>query len=84
VFVCFILAINVIMLKLKHQFRDYLLYQISLCVIGFVPLVLVLSGVAQPIYPSIIAAACSYLTLIGLVFFKRRVVFSEFRKKFHI
>lgn len=82
-FICFILVANCIMIK-RHQNRhDFLLYQLFLCVIGFVPLTLVLSGVARPILPSIIAAGCSYFTIIGLVVFAKRIIKLEFRRKFH-
>lgn len=81
----FMIAIDVlILLRRTQNRRDYLLYQISLSVIGFIPIILVLSGVAQPVYPSIIAASCSFLTILGMVIFARKIVFSEFGRKFHI
>lgn len=84
VFIGFILSINVLIARRLQTLRDYVLYQISLCVIGFIPLLLVLLDVAQPVYPSIIAAACSALTIGGLFLFGRRNVISELNKKFHI
>ncbi len=83
-FVGFILLINVLMAHKRHTLRDYVLYQISLCVIGFIPLLLVLLGVAQPVYPSIIAAACSALTIGALFLFGRKKVVAELNRKFHI
>jgi hypothetical protein len=84
VFICFIVAVNVIMIRVKQDLRDYLMYQLSLCVIGFVPLILILLGVAHPIHLSIAAAACSYLTIIGLIFFERKILLSVIQKKFYI
>lgn len=84
IFIGFILSINTLMARKRQTLRDYVLYQISLCVIGFIPLLLVLLGVAQPAYPSIIAAACSALTIGGLFLFGRKNVISELNKKFHI
>ena len=84
IFIGFILLINVLMARKRNTLRDYVLYQISLCVIGFIPLLLVLLGVAQPAYPSIIAAACSALTIGGLFLFGRKKVVAELNRKFHI
>lgn len=84
IFIGFILAINVLMLRKRHTLKDYVISQISLCVIGFIPLLLVLFNVAQPIYPSILAAACSALTIGGLFLFGRKNVTAELNRKFHI
>lgn len=84
VFVCFIVAINIIMIRWRHKRHDYLLYQLALCVIALVPLILVLSGLAQPVYPSIVAAGCSVVTIAWLMIFAKKVVRTEFERKFHI
>jgi hypothetical protein len=84
VYICFIIAINIIMLKWRQERRDYLLYQLSLCVIGFVPMILGLSGIAQPVYLSIVAAACSYITILWLIFFAKKIIKTELVRKFHI
>lgn len=84
IFIGFILAINVLMARKRHTLRDYAISQISLCVIGFIPLLLVLLDAAQPAYPSIIAAVCSALTIGGLFLFGRKKVIAELNRKFHI
>lgn len=85
IFIGLIIAIDIIVIFNKKQnLLDYLLFQFSLCVIGFIPLLLVLCGVAQPIYPGIIAAACSFLTLIGFAIFANKMILSEFGRKFHV
>lgn len=84
IFIGFILAINVLIARKRHTLKDYLLYQLSLCVIGFIPLLLALLNVAQPVYPSILAAVCSALTIGGLFLFGRKKAVSELNKKFHI
>lgn len=84
IFIGFIITINYIIFRWRQKRCDYLLYQLALCVIGFVPLILVLSGVAQPVFPSIAAAGCSFLTIIWLVLYQKKVIGSEFVKKFHI
>jgi len=82
--ICFIAAINSIMVKWKQKRRDYLLYQLSLCVIGFIPLVLALTGVARPALLSVIAAGCSYLTIVWMLVFARRIISAEFARRFHV
>ena len=84
IFIGFIITINFIIFKWRQKRRDYLLYQLALCVIGFVPLILVLSGVAQPVFPSIAAAGCSFLTIIWLVLYQKKMIGSEIVRKFHI
>lgn len=84
ILICFILVINLLMYRRRQNMRNYLLYQLSLCVIGFVPLILVLSGVAKPIQPSIVAASCSFLSILALLVFSRKIVIGELGRKFHV
>jgi hypothetical protein len=80
----FIVIINIIMYRHRQNLRNYLLYQLSLSIIGFVPLILVLAGVAQPVAPSIVAAACSFLSILALLLFSRKIVIGELGRKFHV
>ena len=84
IFVGFILAINILMMIKTRYLRDYLIYQLTLSVIAFVPLLLVLLNVAQPMLPSIIAAMFSFLSIIGLIIFSKKNIQTEFGRKFHI
>jgi hypothetical protein len=82
ILVAFMIALNILMLMWKQKRRDMLLYQITLCVFGFVPLILVLVGIAQPILPSAIVAGFSLLTIVGLVLFTKKIILSEFVQSF--
>lgn len=84
IFVCMIIVINFIMLRWRQKRHDYLLYQLALCIIAFAPLILALSGLAQPVYPSIAAAGCSVITIGWLLIFAKKVVRMELERKFHI
>ncbi len=84
IYICFIIAINSIMLKWRQNRHDYLLYQMALCAIGFTPLILALCGLVEPLWPSIAAAACAFLTIAGLILFAKKIIRSELVKKFHI
>jgi hypothetical protein len=44
---------------------------------------MVMFGMAKPILPSIITAASSVLTIIAVAIFQRKIVASEFKRKFH-
>jgi hypothetical protein len=83
IFIGFITLIDIIILRKKHNLRDYMLYQLSLCVIGFIPLVLVLTGVARPVWPSVITAALAGLTILGLIIWAKKIIMSELGRKFH-
>ena len=82
-FICFIIAINILIFRRRQNRRDYFLYQLSLCIIGFIPLILVLFGVAQPILPSVIAAGLSLLTILESVVFAKKLIGRELGRKFH-
>ncbi len=80
----FILTIDILIFRRRQNLRNYLLYQLSLCVIGFVPLILVLCGAAKPAEPGIAAAACSFLSILALILSAPRIVIAELGRKFHI
>jgi len=80
----FILTINLIMIIKTQYLRDYLIYQLALVIIGFVPLLLVLLGAVDPIFPSILTVGFSVLTMLGLFIFTKRKIVSEFGRKFHM
>jgi MFS family permease len=84
IFIAFIVAINIMMLIRRQNLRDYLISQLSLSIIGFVPLILVFFGLVNPIYMSIAAAGLSFATIIGLFLLGRRIVISELGRKFHL
>jgi hypothetical protein len=84
ILIAFIITTDVIMLKKKHSLRDNLFVQLFLCMISFFPLILVLSGVAAPLYPSIVAAAFSLTTILGLTVLAKKIMLSEFARKLHL
>jgi len=84
VFVAFIVAVCVIMIKKKQNRKDFLFYLLSLCLAGFVPFILVLCFLAEPMLPGLITAAFSYLIIMGLAVFARKTMLEEFKRKFHV
>lgn len=87
--ILFILGINIAMLSQRHRLRDYLIAQFSLCVIGFIPFVLIMIDVFAvdilgSLFMSIAASSFSLLTLLMLIIFARGLVAKEFGRRFHI
>ncbi len=84
IFIAFIVTINIMMLIRRQQLRDYLISQLSLSIIGFVPLILVFFHLVDPIFMSIAAGGLSFATIIGLFLLGRRIIISELGRKFHL
>lgn len=80
----FMITISFMMIRRKQRFKDYLLYLFALCLMGFIPLGILLFGVAKPLYPSVITALYSYMTIIYLVIFSKRQIKEELDKRFHL
>ncbi len=83
-FIGFIIIINILMLVKRQHLRDFLISQLSLSIIGFVPLILVFFNLVNPTYMAIGAGGLSFATIIGLFILGRRIVMSELSRKFHI
>ena len=84
IFLGFIVAINIIMVTRRKNHRHYLLYQFTLCIAAFVPLILVFAGAVDPCWPSITTTSASALTVAAWSIFARKSVKSEFGRKFHV
>lgn len=80
----FIFVISIIMLISKQSRREFLYFQLILCIICFVPFVLVLCGIAKPLLPSIIAAGWAIISFIAVVLMVKDTIVSELARKFHI
>jgi hypothetical protein len=72
------------MTQREQKLRDYLLYQFALGLMSIIPLIIGALGLAEPIYPSIITVIYSYITIIYLIIFARKMIKEEFKKRFHI
>jgi len=84
VLIGFIIIINIWMLIKRQQLRDFLISQLALSVLGFIPLILVFFNLVNPTYMAIGAAGLSFATIIGLFILARRIVVSELGRKFHL
>jgi hypothetical protein len=76
--------INFIMFTTKQRLKDFLLYQLVLCLLGFIPLIILMWGIAKPLYPSILTAFYSYSTILYLIVYSKNIIKEEFKKRFHL
>ncbi|MBN2222771.1 MAG: hypothetical protein JW708_11235 [Vallitaleaceae bacterium] len=77
-------AILVLMMIYRMDRRNYLMYQMSMALLGFIPLILLLTRVATRPLASVISIILSSLILLGTVIFGDKTVQSELIRRFHI
>lgn len=65
--------------RLKRE--EYLFYLVQACIAGLIPMILVWTGVVKFVYPSVICAGISILTLAALFIFCKKDTLREFHKK---
>ncbi len=77
------IAVIVVILINRMNWRNYLLYQFVIGFLGFVPLILYLLSIAtNPVFV-IISTSVSALCLIGTAVFGDKTVKSEFKRRLH-
>lgn len=83
IFIVSDLAVVILILVNRMDFRNYLLYQFAIALLGLFPTVLFL--ISQIGHPAmvIISAAVSLLTLIGTTTLGDKTVKTEIKKRFH-
>ena len=65
--------------RLKRE--EYLFYLVQACIAGLIPMILAWMGVVKFVYPSVICAGISILTLAALFIFCKKDTLREFHKK---
>ena len=65
--------------RLKRE--EYLFYLVQVCIAGLIPMILAWTGVVKFVYPSVICAGISILTLAALFIFCKKDTLREFHKK---
>ncbi len=69
---------------LKIGVRDLLVYLFIDIIFGFVPIIFILTGVLNIIFPSVICVATSAISLSALILFQGDNMKAELKKKMHI
>ena len=65
--------------RLKRE--EYLFYLVQACIAGLIPMILAWTGVVKFVYPSVICAGISILTLAALFILCKKDTLREFHKK---
>ncbi|EMS71688.1 DUF6320 domain-containing protein [Ruminiclostridium cellobioparum] len=76
--------ITVIVIKRKMLWNEYVGYIIAMIFLGFLPVFLYLTGVADEIWASAVSALYSFLTTIGMLVFANKKFKKEMTRRFHI
>lgn len=68
----------------KPRWRDNLVYAILFLVLGFIPLILYLTGVTSVFWPMALCALASILTILGILKFTIKYLRAELAKRLHM
>ena len=68
----------------RMRWGQVVLYQITIGIFGFVPLVLYYFDIAQNLIIALVSAALSILSIAFILAFGDRTVKNEFRRRFHV
>lgn len=77
------LMITFVLLLKRMKWRQYAVYQLTTMLLGFIPLLFCVFGLVQTIWPSIVAAFYSFMTLIGMLVFADKKYENEIKKRLH-
>jgi hypothetical protein len=69
---------------LKIGVRDLIVYLFIDIIFGFIPIIFILTGVLDVVFPSVICVATSTISLSALILFQGDNMKAELRKKMHI
>jgi hypothetical protein len=78
------MAISVVILVKRLNYRDYLFYLIAIIVFSLVPLILAAFDVVTIHWPSIVSFTGAVLILLGINFLFPKSIRDEIRKRFHM
>ncbi|OPX44933.1 hypothetical protein CLHUN_11650 [Ruminiclostridium hungatei] len=83
-FIAGTLIITVIILRKKMLWKEYAGYIIAMIFLGFLPMLLYLTGVADTLWAAAISALYSFLTVIGMLIFANKRFKNEVTRRFHL
>ena len=78
-----IIAVMVLVVCNRTNWAGYVLYQVVLAVLGFVPAILYFTGVATAMIPALVPGFLALASLVGLAVFGDRSIKNEFRRRLH-
>lgn len=77
------LAVLIIIIVNHLDWHNYVMYQIGIALLGFIPIVLFFFGVIDKPLIAIISFIISFLSLLGTYIFGEKTVKSELKRRFH-
>ncbi|MDL2325262.1 DUF6320 domain-containing protein [Ruminococcaceae bacterium OttesenSCG-928-A16] len=83
IIVC-ILSVALLAVFNRTNWAQYILYQVIIGILGFAPLVLYLTGLAQNIVMALIPAGLGLASLLASLIFGDRTLKTEFKRRFHL
>ena len=69
---------------IKMQTGTYIIYSVLLILYGIIPAVFLFNGLCAVVYPSLICAACSLVSLATLLIFEGRNMTAELKRRLHL
>ncbi|NLM19476.1 MAG: hypothetical protein GX217_05570 [Clostridiaceae bacterium] len=69
---------------IQKEFGDYVLYLGAVAIVGLIPLLFIIFGWVDVLWPSIISIVLSSIMLILLVIFRYRLIVHELKKRLHL
>jgi len=84
IFITATLMITFIIVLKRLKWREYTIYQTIMVIIGFLPIVFCVAGLVTSVWPSILSAFYSFLTLAGMFIFADKKYKDELIKRFHL
>ncbi len=83
-FIASTLLITFIILLKRLKWREYTVYQTIMVIMGFLPVIFCAAGLVTSIWPSVLSAFYSFLTVIGMFIFGDKKYKDELIKRFHL
>lgn len=83
-FFCATLSITVIVIVRRMAIRDFILYFILTALLGFIPILLMAVGLVKVLWPSLVSALYSLVSLVSLFILADNATKIELKKRFHI
>jgi len=77
------LAISGLLLIKRIDYRDYIIYLLTIVILSLVPIILVFVNIIEVTWPSILAFGLAIFILLFIIFFFPKSIKDEFKKRFH-
>ena len=77
------IAVLILIIVNRMNWRNYILYQITIVILGFIPLVLYLIGIIHEPLSTTVSVVVSFVILCGTIIFNDKDVKNELKRRLH-